>query len=278
MWSREAFREAIAPAAVGMIHLSALPGSPNWSGDLERVRQRALTDAQSLRDGGLRAVMIENYHDVPFHPDAVPAETVAAMTQLIGDVRRAMPDLKVGVNVLRNDVASALAVAVATGAHFVRVNVHVGAAVSDQGPIVGQAWHTLRKRRELGADRPDSYVAILADVRVKHARPMVQRPLAEEAQDLRLRGLADAIIVTGVATGAGADPADVLAVRDALPDCPLLVGSGVTTESVGRFVPAADGCIIGSSLQEPDPAGGSARISVGRTRSFVGALRAAAAR
>ncbi len=183
--------------------------------------------------------------------------------------------MKIGVNVLRNDVTSALAIAVATGSHFVRVNVHVGAAVTDQGPIVGQAWHTLRKRRELGADQADSYVAILADVRVKHARPMVERPLVEEAQDLRLRGLADGIIVTGVATGAGADARDVVLVREALPDCPVLVGSGMDAASAKKFVPAADGCIIGSSLKEPDPAGGPARISVTRTQEFVSAMNAA---
>ncbi len=157
-----------------------------------------------------------------------------------------------------------LAVAVATGAHFVRCNVHVGAAVTDQGPLTGEAWRTLRRRRELGAD-----VGILADVRVKHARPLVERPLVEEAADLRLRGLADAIIVTGPATGAAADPDDLAALRAALPDCPLLVGSGVTADTVASFVPAADGVIIGSSLQS----GG--RISAERTAVFRTALDAA---
>lgn len=276
MWFREEFREVVAPAAIGMIHLPALPGSPAWQGDLAAVQEFALRDAQALVEGGLGALMIENYHDVPFHPEVVPAETVAAMTQVIGEVRRAFPALKVGVNVLRNDVASALAIAVATGSHFVRVNVHVGAAVTDQGPIVGQAWHTLRKRRELGADQPGSYVAILADVRVKHARPMVERPLAEEAQDLRLRGLADGIIVTGAATGAGADPSEIRLVREALPNCPLLVGSGMNSATAEQFFPAADGCIIGSSLKEVDPAGGPDRVSVALTQEFVRTMNVAA--
>ena len=278
MWTREKFREVVAPAAIGMIHLPALPGSPAWQGDWAAVQEFALRDAQALCDGGLGALMIENYHDVPFHPEAVPSETIAAMTQIIGEVRRTFPQLKVGVNVLRNDVASALAIAVATGSHFVRVNVHVGAAVTDQGPIVGQAWHTLRKRRELGADRPDSYVAILADVRVKHARPMAERPLAEEAQDLRLRGLADGIIVTGVATGAGTDPGEVRLVREAVPDCPVLVGSGMNADTAEQFFPAADGCIVGSSLKESDPSGGPDRVSVERTKDFVRAMNAATGR
>jgi len=144
MWSREEFRQLIAPAAVGMIHLPALPGSPAWAGDIEAVEEFALADAQALASGGMTAVMIENYHDVPFYPTAAPAETIAAMTRMIMAVRSHFPDLKVGVNVLRNDVAAAIAIATATKSHFVRVNVHVGATVTDQGPIVGAAWQTLR--------------------------------------------------------------------------------------------------------------------------------------
>jgi len=277
MWSREEFHHFIAPAAVGMIHLPALPGSPAWAGDIEAVEHFALADAQALSSGGMTAVMIENYHDVPFYPTSAPAETIAAMTRLIMAVRNTFPDLKVGVNVLRNDVAAAIAIATATKSHFVRVNVHVGATVTDQGPIVGSAWQTLRKRKELGVDRGANYIGIMADVRVKHARPMVERPLTEEALDLRLRGLADAIIVTGAATGADADPAEVLQVRQVLADCPLLVGSGVSAATIGAFLPTADGCIIGSSLKGESDGTAQAQVSADLTRKFMKAFAAAKA-
>ncbi len=270
MWTRSDFQDLIKPAVVGMIHLQPLPGSPGWTGDMKPVIAAALSDAEALVKGGVTAVMIENYHDVPFYPGAAPAETVAAMTVLVQAVKTSYPDLLLGVNVLRNDVDSALCIAVATGARFVRVNVHTGAALTDQGTIEGRAWHTLRRRRELGAD-----VGILADVRVKHARPLVERPLEDEVRDLRLRGLADGVIVTGAATGAGAAPEEVAAVREALPDCPLLVGSGVTSANVAGFLPRADGFIVGSSLQENDPATGRARISATKTADFVQALTAA---
>ena len=270
MWARSDFHELINPAVLGMIHLQPLPGSPKWGGDMKRPLEAALGDAQALVKGGVTAVMIENYHDVPFYPGAVPAETVAAMTVLVQAVKTAYPDLLLGVNVLRNDVDSALCIAAATGARFVRVNVHTGAALTDQGTIEGRAWHTLRRRSTLGID-----VGILADVRVKHARPLVERPLEDEVRDLRLRGLADGVIITGVATGAGADPQDVAAVREALPDCPLLVGSGVTSATVGEFLPQADGFIVGSSLQENDPGTGRACVSAAKTADFVRALKAA---
>ena len=270
MWTRSDFHDLINPAVLGMIHLQPLPGSPGWSGDMKPPVEAALGDAQALVKGGVTAVMIENYHDVPFYPGAVPAETVAAMTVIVQAVKTAYPDLLLGVNVLRNDVDSALCIAAATGARFVRVNVHTGAALTDQGTIEGRAWHTLRRRRELGVD-----VGILADIRVKHARPLVERPLEDEVKDLRLRGLADGVIVTGAATGAGADPDEVAAVRAALPDCPLLVGSGVTSATVGNFLPQADGFIVGSSLQEYDPVTGRACVSETKTADFVRALEAA---
>ena len=271
MWTRSDFRQLIEPAAVGMIHLHPLPGSPRWSGDMEPVISAALADAEALVGGGLNAVMIENYHDIPFFPGRVPAETVAAMAVLVQAVGTAFPGLMTGVNVLRNDVESALGIAAATGARFVRVNVHTGTAVTDQGTIEGRAWKTLRRRRELGLA-----VGILADVRVKHSRPLVERPLAEEVRDLRLRGLADGVIVTGVATGAGTEPNEVAMVREAVPDCPVLVGSGVTPATVGDFLPFADGFIVGTSLQKPSPDSGWARVSRARTSEFVEALEEAA--
>jgi membrane complex biogenesis BtpA family protein len=231
------------------------------------VRAAALDDAAALAAAGFGAVMVENYHDVPFHPDRVPAPTVAALAVVVAAIRDGQPGLAVGVNVLRNDAAAALAVAAATGARFVRVNVHVGAAVTDQGALTGQAWHTLRLRRELGLDE----VGILGDLRVKHAAPLAARGLEEEARDLRLRGLADAVIVTGAATGAPGNPAELGAVRAALPDCPLLVGSGATADSVAGLLKVADGCIVGTSLQRGDPATGRPGVDPALARAFVAA-------
>ncbi|MBE0565735.1 MAG: BtpA/SgcQ family protein [Krumholzibacteria bacterium] len=271
MWNRNDFLAAVPLGTVGMIHLQPLPGSPRWGGDLAAVRAAALRDADALVEAGWGAVMVENYHDVPFFPEAVPAHTVAALTALVGAVRERHPGLVVGVNVLRNDAAAALGVAAATGARFVRVNVHAGAAVTDQGPLAGRAWHTLRLRRELGLED----VGILADVRVKHARPLVERSLAEEAADLRLRGLADALIVTGPATGAPVALDDLRAVRAALPDCPLLAGSGATADTVAELLRHADGCIVGSSLQRPEPATGRPAPDPGRAHAFLAAVAAA---
>lgn len=265
MWTREEFLERTAGGVIGMVHLRALPGSPQYEGDLAAVTTAALNDAVALQTAGLGAIMVENFHDVPFHPGSVPAETVAAMTAVMGAVVSEFPELALGVNVLRNDVAGALAIAAAVGGSFVRVNVHTGATVTDQGTLAGEAWRTLRLRRNLGVE----HVGIFADVRVKHARPLVFRPLVEEAADQRLRALADALIITGVATGAEADPAEIRELREALPGCPLLVGSGLKTETAPQFARVADGGIIGSSLKIADPDTGHPVVSVDKTVAFL---------
>jgi hypothetical protein len=264
-WTRATFADLCRPGVIGMLHLAPLPGSPGWGGDLPAVAAAALRDGRALYEGGVRALMLENFHDVPFYPDTVPPITVAALTFVAASVRRELPDCALGINVLRNDAESALAIAVAVGAAFIRVNVHTGAAVTDQGLIEGRAWRTLRQRREFGAA-----IGILADVRVKHAALLAERTLADDARDLRLRGLADALIVTGSATGAGADPTELASLREILPDCPLLVGSGVSVDNLHRFLPAADGFIVGTALKEAGDV--AAPVSAARVAAFTARL------
>ena len=261
MWTREDLQARLRPPCIGMIHLSALPGAPTYGGDLDAVVDAAVRDLAALVNGGVRAVMVENFHDVPFWPDSVPPETVAAMAVVVAALRREAPDTLFGVNVLRNDADAALAVAGATGASFIRINVHAGAMITDQGPLTGRAHRTLRRRRELGLDQ----VGILADLRVKHAAPLAIRDLGEEARDLRLRGLADALIVSGPATGCAADPAVLRELREAVPDCPLLIGSGVDAHNLNDFE-AADGFIVGTSLKT------AGRIDPDRVRALLAAL------
>src|SRR5436305_9160046 len=115
----------------GMVHLAPLPGAPLFGGSLDAVIDAALADARALRDGGADGLVFENFGDRPFFKDRVEARTVAAMTRVIIDVTQEV-GIPFGVNVLRNDAASALAIAAATGAAFIRVNVHTGAMLTDQ--------------------------------------------------------------------------------------------------------------------------------------------------
>ena len=230
------------PYLIGMIHLAALPGAPNFAGDLTRVVADAVADAQVLADAGFDALMVENFHDTPFVKDASPPETIAALARCALAIRSAVPDHPLGINVLRNDGLAALGIAVAVGAAFIRVNVLTGAMVTDQGLIEGCAAALLRKRAALSAP-----VAIWADVLVKHAAPLGEPDPDQAARDTFHRGGADALIVSGTGTGAPTSPERVAAVRRAVPEAPVLVGSGTTASNLMGL--GADGYIVGTALK-----------------------------
>lgn len=230
---------------IGVVHLRALPGAPLYGGALQPVLDAAVHDARALAEGGADALIVENFGDRPFYPAGVPPETVAAMAVCLAAVRTAAPALALGVNVLRNDARAALGLCAASGASFLRVNVLGSVAVSDQGLLEGRAHETLRERARLAPG-----ARILADVHVKHARPLVAEPLASAGRDLLLRGLADALVVTGGATGEAPSAAQVAELRDALGEARLLVGSGVDERNATQLLARADGAIVGSSLKE----------------------------
>lgn len=227
---------------IGMVHLLPLPGSPRWAESMDAVMERALGDAEALAGGGMDGVLIENYCDVPFHADSVPPETVAAMAAVVARIVDSVT-VPVGVNVLRNDARAALGIAAATGAGFIRVNVHTGVMWTDQGVIEGRAAETVRARRSLGMD-----VAILADVDVKHATAPPGLSPEDAAADAWHRGLADALVVSGVATGAPTDPGLAKRVGAAVPDASVLVGSGVRPDTVAALLDVCGGVIVGTAL------------------------------
>jgi hypothetical protein len=210
--------------------------------------------------------MLENFGDAPFLPGRVEAVTVAAMTALAQEVLRRFP-LPLGINVLRNDGRSALAIAAVVGARFIRVNVLCGARVTDQGVINGIAHDLLRERAALGA----SSIRILADVDVKHSAPLAARSLTEETHDLIARGGADAVIVSGTGTGQAANSTDVSAVRSAALGAPVLIGSGARVETLEQLLPVCDGFIVGTSLKRDGDV--QAPVDVRRVTEFMTAVR-----
>lgn len=242
---------------IGMVHLVPLPGSPRWAGSMRDVIAAALADARALIDGGVDALLVENFGDAPFTAGRVEPATVAAMSVVAAEVRREFPRTRLGLNVLKNDARAALGVAAAVGAEFIRVNVHAGAVLADQGVVQSDAYSTLRDRRLLGVD-----VAILADVGGKHAVPLAPVETEQMARDLVHRGLADALVVSGAATGQATPLGEVKRVRSAVPDVPLLIGSGVTAETAAELLSVADGLIVGTSVKRD----GDVRQPVDRAR------------
>ena len=236
----EAWKTTAKPI-VGMLHLQPLPGSPRRGIDLQSVRTALWQDAEALVEAGVNGLMLENFGDRPFFPGDVPPWTTAYMTALALEVRRRF-DVPLGINVLRNDGRAALSVAHAVDADFIRVNVLVGARLTDQGIVSGIAHLVLRDRSILGADK----IRILADVNVKHSAPLAAVSLENEVADLIERGGADGLVVSGSMTGRRADLEELQRVKAVAGETPVFVGSGVDLDSVDGYLPLANGFIVGS--------------------------------
>ena len=232
---------------IGVVHLLPLPSSARWQGSLQTVMDRAVQESVALASGGVNGIIVENFFDAPFTKGVVDPAVVSAMTVVVSRLRQLVA-VPIGINVLRNDAHSGLAIAACTGAEFIRVNVLTGVMATDQGVIEGDAHRLMRYRKELGAD-----VKVFADVLVKHAAPVgsmvPESAMANAVADTIHRGLADAVIVSGGATGYPPTSQDLASAKAAAGKTPVLVGSGANVDNIPKLMQSADGVIVSSSLK-----------------------------
>lgn len=245
---------------IACIHLHALPGAPSYSGNFDNVLEKALLETRIFMKHGIDGLIVENFRDVPFYPDQLPAETISSLAVVTRLVKSAFVG-PVGVNALRNDAIAALSAAHAAGADFIRVNVHSGAAITDQGIVQGKAHNTLRLRKTLGTN-----IAIIADVRVKHASPLGNTSLDQEIRDNVERGMADGVILSGTATGSKVDLNELKEARQ-VTQKPIFIGSGANPDNLRELGEFADGFIVGSYFKRD----GNARNEVeeAKVKEFV---------
>lgn len=233
-----------ACSIIGMIHLLPLPGSAGYKGSMEEILGAALEDALTYKEEGVDALLIENMHDVPYLNGAVDPETVAAMT-VVSNALKYETVMPTGIQVLAGANLDALGIAVAIGAHFIRVEGFVYAHIGDEGIHQSQAAKLLRKRALLKADN----VQIFADIKKKHSSHAITQDVslvetAEAAEFFK----ADGVVITGSKTGAEANLDEVAAVRKTIAG-KVLVGSGVNGGNYRQFAKHADAVIVGSAFK-----------------------------
>jgi uncharacterized protein len=250
---------------IGVVHLLPLPTSPRWGGSLKAVIDRAEREAAALASGGVDGIIVENFFDAPFTKNQVDPAVVSAITVVVQRIQNLVTQ-PIGLNVLRNDAKSALAIASCVNAQFIRVNVLTGVMATDQGLIEGEAHQLLRYRRELGSD-----IKILADVLVKHARPLSSPNLTVAVKDTIERGLADGIILSGWATGSPPNLEDLELASAAANGTPVFIGSGASVDNIATLMQAANGVIVSSSLKRQGRV--EQTIDPNRVATFVEAAR-----
>ena len=232
---------------VGMVHLSALPGTPAHHGSVQEMVSRAVAETRTLVSAGFDAILVENMHDVPYLRRTVGSEIVAAMSIAVGAVVETAGEVPVGVQVLAGANREAVSIAHATGARFVRAEGFAYAAVADEGLLEeADAGPLLRHRKAIGADQ----IAIWTDVRKKHSSHAITGDLvlADMVAGHEFMG-ADAVIITGSHTGQAVSVHDLAAAQQA-GGLPVVVGSGATAESLPGLLEHADAVIVGSAIKK----------------------------
>jgi membrane complex biogenesis BtpA family protein len=233
---------------MGVVHLGPCPSARRATAAFDEVLERALADARALGEGGVDAIMVENFGDAPFHKgsreDPVPPDVPAALAVAARAIRLAT-GLPVGINCLRNDGIAALGAAAVAGARFVRVNVLTGSMVTDQGLIDGEAARLAAYGRQLAGPAP----ILLADLLVKHASPLAALDPAGAARDLAERSGAGGLVLTGSRTGEPVDEALLDQVQAAVPTFPIWIGSGVRPERAAALWSRCAGLIVGTALK-----------------------------
>ncbi len=252
---------------IGMVHTLALPGAPRYDagGGMRAVVARAHAEAEALADAGFHALLYCNEADMPWQT-RLEAETVAAMTVVVSEVQAKIA-LPFGINMLI-DPAASIAIAHATGASFVRAFV-TGGYVGDMGVFATDGAGVLRLRARIGAER----VRVLANITAGFSVPLAERPIEDAAKGAVFAGLADAVVVNAQAAGVAVETDVVARVAAAVPDTPVVVGTGAAEHNVGALMAVADGFIVGSSIKRDgktlnpvDPA---------RAKAFMAAVRRA---
>ncbi len=233
----------VSKPIIGMVHLLPLPGAPAYEGEpIDNVIDFALKEASALIEGGVDGLIVENMWDLPYYVGKdVPPEEIAVQAVAAREVVK-FSNVPVGINVIHNGGRVTLAIAKAAGARFIRVCLLTGALVWDTGEFDhGCAAELLRVRKMLYAED----IRIFTDVCKKHA---VMFP----GINLRTHAIwcdfymADALIVSGTMTGVPPKVEDVVEVKKAVPERPVILGSGVNLSNVKMFLKHADGAIVGT--------------------------------
>lgn len=239
-WFKEVF--GCEKVIIGMVHLLALPGTPNFNGDMNKVYEKALQDAKALVDGGVHAIMIENDGDAPF-AEKLQIEQATALSAVSAVIKEKF-NLPIGIDAAFSDYKSALACAKAAKADFVRIAVFVDTVISFPGILKPCCAEALRYRKYIDAQE----VKILADVQVKYTHMLQEKITIEESATWAQACGADGIIVTGSHTG-GETPIEAVERVKKIVKVPVVIGSGFSTDNATQQLQIADGAIVGSSLK-----------------------------
>jgi membrane complex biogenesis BtpA family protein len=224
-------------------------------------------DVLALQDAGVDGLLFCNEHDLPYSI-GVGVEVAAAQAALIGRLHSEL-SVPFGVDLLW-DARSALAVARATGAAFVR-EVFTGVFDTDMGLLAPDFGELAGYRHAIGGDD----IAIFTNVTPEFSRSVSGRSVAERARGAAFLG-ADALLISGPQAGAPVDQAELAEAKASAGDVPVLANTGVTAQNAAEILAVADGVIVGTHLKIDGSTWNA--VDPHRARQLVRVVRAATTR
>lgn len=226
---------------IAMVHVLPLPGTPKYGGSVQNIIDKALEEAEIYRYAGVDAIMIENMHDVPYLKREVGHE-ISTMMALIAEKIKSATKLPVGMQILAGANIAAISAAHTAGIDFIRAEGFVFGHVADEGFFESDAGELMRYRKKIGAEK----IRVFTDIKKKHSSHSItaDTSVVETAKAAEFF-ITDGVIITGSATGEAASIVDIVEVKKNV-KCPVLIGSGLTTENIEKYFNFADGFIVGS--------------------------------
>ena len=84
--------------------ITYISGTPRCHLAVDDIISRACLEAEVYRECGVHGIIVENMHDTPYLNGGVGAEVTACMTRVTSEVRRLVPGLALGVQVLSGEL------------------------------------------------------------------------------------------------------------------------------------------------------------------------------
>ncbi|MDR1795129.1 MAG: membrane biogenesis protein [Erysipelotrichaceae bacterium] len=207
---------------LAMIHLKG----ENRNAKLERAK----LEIGQYYQAGVDAVIIEDYFAAP--------GIKGVLEEVLAYLHKEYPANIYGVNVLDNFHRS-YELAALYGAKFLQVDSAAGQLPSYLDVPYGKMIQAYREAGE---------VLIFGGVRFKYQPVLSGRSIKEDLEIAKAR--CDAIVVTGPGTGIDTDQSKLLEFKQLLGDFAMLVGAGVTIDTVRDKLAVADGAIVGSAFKD----------------------------
>lgn len=245
---------------IGMVHLLPLPGNPAYKDNKAEIVANALDDAKRLLEGGVDAIMLENFSDWPQYSTEIPLEAYSLMLNVATRIKE-FCNVPFGVNIEMNAYVQEWAMAYACDADFIRVEAFVDNRAGSFGYIEACSTPLAKLMKDYPAD-----TMLFTDVHTAETYGMPEVPINELAGNA-IGHDSSAVIVTENDQCKRVTVDDVRSMREVVGDFPILVGSGVKPGNVLDYLEYADGVIVGRGFKTGD------RIDVALVKEFMDVVR-----